>query len=424
MKTILAAAAALALAGAAAAQDAVLHAGKLLAEPGEGYQSERTILIRDGRIADVSRGYQLPADDIPVIDLKDAYVLPGLIDSHVHLLGERSPTSRLDTFTKSDVDAAFDGAQHALRTLMAGFTTVQDVGGGNASIFALRDAIAAGKVPGPRIRAAGRAVTVTGGHGDANGYSAAVMAFLTGENACNGADDCRRAVRQLVKEGADLIKITATGGVLSNTAAGLEQQFTNDELSAIVEAASSMGRKVTAHAHGKSGIDAALRAGVASIEHGTYLDDETIRLFRDNDATLVPTVLAGVTVTGWTNEPWLPEASRIKAAEVGPRMLDMLARARRGGVNIAYGTDTGVSKHGENAKEFALMVEAGFSEEDAIRAATIVAAEHVEMAADIGSIEEGKFADIIAVRGDPLEDIAELEDVDFVMKGGVVHKSE
>lgn len=409
-------------AGAATAQDAIVHAGHLLAVPGEGYLTEQTILIKDGRIASVKPGYKLEVRGIPVIDLKNAYVVPGLIDSHVHITGENGPNERLKAFTDSSVDTAFDGAAFAKKTLEAGFTTVQDVGGENDAVFGLRDAIARGAVPGPRMRAAGQAISITGGHGDINGYSSPVLKLFTGTNICNGADDCRRAVRQQVKEGADVIKITATGGVLSNTAAGLEQQFTNDEMVAIVEAAHAMGRQVTAHAHGKAGVDAAVRAGIDSIEHGTYLDDESIALFKENGATLVPTVLAGVTVTGWTNEPWLPEASRKKAAIVGPLMLDMLRRAHAGGVNVAFGTDTGVSQHGLNAKEFALMVEAGFTPEEAIRSATVSAAKHLEMDADIGTIETGKYADIVAVTADPLKKITELESVDFVMQGGKVYK--
>ncbi|MEO1787134.1 MAG: amidohydrolase family protein [Pseudomonadota bacterium] len=400
----------------------VVHAGHLMAVPGEGYATEQTLVIEDGRIVQVMAGYQTP-EGATVVDLKDAYVLPGLIDSHVHILSENGPGQRLQGFIDSPADMAFTGANHARTTLMAGFTAVQDVGGNNEAVFALRDAIAAGKVPGPRMRTAGRAVAVTGGHGDVNGYNTRVLEMLTGANICNGADDCRRAVRQQVKEGADLIKITATGGVLSNTSAGLEQQFTDAELEAIVEAATSMGRKVTAHAHGKSGVDAAIRAGVKSIEHGTYLDAESIALFKENGAVLVPTVLAGVTVTGWTNEPWLPAASRAKAAIVGPQMIDMLRRAHEGGVTVAYGTDTGVSAHGNNAQEFALMVEAGFTPEEAIRSATVAASEHLEMSDDIGTLVPGKFADIIATTDDPLDDIRALEDIDFVMQGGVVHKS-
>jgi imidazolonepropionase-like amidohydrolase len=410
---------AVSLAAMAHAQDAVIQAGHVLAVPGEGYLTNQTILVEGGRIVSITPGFTTPKK-YPVIDLKKAYVLPGLIDSHVHITGETSPTERIEAFEDSDVDVAFKGAAFALTTLKAGFTTVQDVGGPNDSVFGLRDAIARGAVPGPRLRASGSSVAITGGHGDINGYSAQVMAALTGSSICNGADDCRRAVRQQIKEGADVIKITATGGVLSNTAAGLEQQFSDDELAAIIEAAHAMGRKVTAHAHGKSGVDAALRAGVDSIEHGTYLDAESIALFKEKGATLVPTVLAGATVTGWTNEPWLPAPSRAKAAIVGPLMLDMLRRAHEGGVNVAFGTDTGVSRHGDNAKEFALMVEAGFTPEAAIRSATVVAAEHVEMETEIGTLEKGKYADLIAVTKDPLKNIKELEDVDFVMKGGEI----
>ena len=416
--------ASLACAGTASAQDFVIHAGHVLAVPGEGYLTEQTILIREGKIVSIDPGYHLPRYRSEVVDLKDAYVIPGLIDSHVHITSQNGPNRRIKTFEDSSVDTAFDGAAFAYKTLLSGFTTVQDVGGQNESVFGLRDAIARGAVPGPRMRASGRAVSVTGGHGDVNGYAARVMAMMEGANVCNGADDCRRAVRQQIKEGADVIKITATGGVLSNTSAGVEQQFTDDELVAIVDAAHSMGRKVTAHAHGVGGINAALRAGVDSIEHGTYLDDDTIALFKENNATLVPTVLAGVTVTGWTNEPWLPEASRKKAAVVGPQMLDMLRRAREGGVNVAFGTDSGVSAHGINAQELDLMVQAGYTPEEAIRAATVKAAEHVEMAGQIGSLEPGKWADLVATDGDPLKKISELQSIGFVMKGGVVYKSE
>lgn len=420
-KLAAAAFAALSMAGVAAAQDAVIHAGHVLAVPGEGYLAEQTIRVEGGRIVSVTPGYTA-YKKYPVIDLKAAYVLPGLIDSHVHITNEFSPTGRIRDFENSDVDAAFDGAAFALTTLMAGFTAVQDVGGPNDAVFGLRDAIARGAVPGPRLRASGSAVSITGGHGDINGYSGRVMAAMTGSSICNGADDCRRAVRQQIKEGADIIKITATGGVLSNTAAGLEQQFSDEELAAIVEAAHAMSRQVTAHAHGKSGVDAALRAGVDSIEHGSYVDAESIALFKEHGATLVPTVLAGATVGTWVNEPWLPAPSRAKAAIVAPLLLDMLRRAHEGGVNIAFGTDTGVSRHGDNAKEFALMVEAGFSPEEAIRAATVVAAEHLEMSKDIGTLEAGKYADLIAVTKDPLKNIRELESVDFVMKGGEIYK--
>lgn len=414
----------LAMAGTAAAQDTLIHAGKLLAVPGEGYQSQQTVRVRDGVIVGIERGYVAARNGERVIDLKKSFVLPGLIDSHVHITSERGPDSATRPLTDSDVDTAFFGAENAMKELMAGFTTVQDLGAPNEAIFSLRDAINKGRIHGPRITASGRAITPTGGHGDANGYSPEITALASSFNACNGADDCRRAVRETIRSGADLIKITATGGVLSNTAAGLGQQFFDDELKAIADTAHSMGRKVTAHAHGKEGIEAALRAGIDSIEHGTYLDDETIALFKEKNATLIPTVIAGVTVTGWVDEDWLPAPSRAKAAIVGPLMQDMLTRARAGGVNIAFGTDTGVSAHGTNADEFPLMIIAGFSPEEAIRAATVVASGHVGMGDKIGTIEAGKFADIVAVNGDPLADIEELKDIDFVMKGGAVYKGE
>jgi len=404
----------------AQAQDTktVIEAGHLLAVPGDGYLRNRSVTIENGKIVKVERGFKSHGDDVRVINLRDAYVLPGLIDSHVHITNEFSPTSRVRMLSDSEVDAALNGAANAYKTLLAGFTTVQDVGGPNEAVFSLRDAIRAGKVPGPRIRASGRAITPSGGHGDANGFSPALTRIFTGPNACNGADDCRRAVRETIRSGADVIKITATGGVLSNTKAGLEQQFFDDEIAAIVETAAMMGRKVTAHAHGKGGIEAALRNGVQSIEHGTYLDDETIELFKQTGGTLVPTVLAGVTVTGWTDQPWLPEPSREKAAIVGPLMLDMLSRAREGGVTVAFGTDTGVSKHGENADEFELMVQAGFTPEQAIRSATVVASEHIEMDAQIGTIEVGKLADMVALRNDPLDSIEALKSIRVVIKDG------
>ncbi len=412
-------------AGIASAQSGVtvIEAGKVLAVPGQGYLTDQSIKIEDGKIVSLSSGYSKHAAGTRVINLRDSYVVPGLIDSHVHMTSEWSPTSRLKALSDSEVDAALDGAMYAKRTLLAGFTTVQDVGGANEAIFSLRDAIAAGKVDGPRMRASGRAVTPTGGHGDSNGFSPALTKIFSGPNACNGADDCRRAVRETIRSGADVIKITATGGVLSNTKAGLEQQFYDDEIKAIVDTAAMMGRKVTAHAHGKGGIEAALRNGVQSIEHGTYLDDETIALFRKHDATLVPTVLAGVTVTGWTTNGWLPEASREKAAVVGPLMQDMLRKAREGGVNVAFGTDSGVSKHGINAEEFVLMVNAGYTPEEAIKAATITASIHLEMDDHVGTLEAGKFADMVVLREDPLQDVRVLQNgISMVVKGGEVYR--
>jgi len=428
IKTILAAGiAAIGLSSAYAQDEApltVIHAGQLLAVPGEEPTSQQSILVRNGRIESVQAGYVTP-DGAEIIDLSDQFVLPGLIDSHVHLQGELSPSGRLDTVTLSSADNALDAARHARTTLMAGFTSAQEVGGQLEASIALRNAIRDGDVIGPRLRVSGPAVTPTGGHGDINGYSTEVMDLLSSRAACNGPADCRRAVRELVRAGVDVIKITATGGVLSHTAAGVEQQFFDDELEAIVEAARMMGRRVTAHAHGESGIDSFLEAGGASIEHGTYLDRDSIRLFRRNGAYLVPTVLAGVTVSEIAETAdWMTPPIRAKSRMVGPQMLAMARRAHEGGVMIAFGTDSGVSRHGLNAREFQLLVEAGMTEMEAIVTATVNAADHIEMADDIGTIEAGKFADIIAVDGNPLEDISELMDVDFVMQGGTVHKNQ
>lgn len=417
---------ALLTAGAAGAVDTVIHAGALIAEPGKPMLRQHSVLIENGAIAAIEPGYVTP-EGARVVDLSEHWVMPGLIDSHVHMTSELGPDSRMQSVTHSDADYALQGAGYAMKTLQAGFTTVQDVGGrGEDAIFALRDAIAAGKVPGPRIRASGQTVSPTGGHGDpGNGWNQLVARSLARDSICDGADDCRRAVRAQIRKGADLIKITATGGVLSNTATGTEQQFTNPELEAIVEAAHAMGRKVTAHAHGKAGIEAALNAGVDSIEHGTYLDEQTIRLFRRHDAVLVPTVLAGVTVAEMAEEAaWMTPPQRAKSRAVGPQMLDMLRRARQGGVRIAFGTDTGVSAHGGNARELVLMVEAGFTPAEALRSATVEAARHLEMQDMIGDISVGKRADIIAVDTDPLGDIGALMDVDFVMKDGVVYRGE
>ena len=318
------------------------------------------------------------------------------------------------------------GARYARRTLLAGFTTVADLGGSNEAVFALRDAIRRGDVPGPRVIASGSSVSIHGGHGDINGYREDVMHLLSSESVCSGADDCMRAVRTQVRSGADIIKITATGGVLSNTAAGLGQQFSDTELTAIVEAGHRMGRQVTAHAHGADGINSFLRAGGDSMEHGTYLGAESIRLMRREGVYLVPTLLAGDYVARIASGPdnFLTPAQTAKALEAGPRMLDMARRAHEGGVRIAFGTDSGVSAHGDNAGEFALLVRAGMTPLEAIRSATVNAAAHLRIEGEAGRIAVGMPADLIAVRGDPLGDVTELERVRFVMKGGVVYRTE
>ena len=404
-----------------------VEAGRLLADPSNGVvQRDKTLVIRGNQVVEVRDGFVGDASQGKVVDLRQAFVLPGLIDSHVHLTGQQNPNSRLEEVTLSDADQAMVGARYARRTLMAGFTTVADLGASNQAIFALRNAVRNGDVPGPRIIAAGSSVSIHGGHGDINGYREDVMHLLSSESICSGPEDCMRAVRTQVRAGADIIKITATGGVLSNTAAGLNQQFSDDELSAIVGSAHRMGRQVTAHAHGVDGINAFLRAGGDSIEHGTYLDDQSIRLFKSNGAWLIPTLLAGDFVARIASGPdnFFTPAQTAKALEAGPKMLDMARRAHEGGVKIAFGTDSGVSAHGDNAQEFALLVRAGLSPLEAIQAATVGAAEHLRIANEAGKIAVGMPADIVAVSGDPLSDVTELERMKFVMKSGVVYRAD
>jgi imidazolonepropionase-like amidohydrolase len=423
-------AAALASAAPAYAQEGaqpaltVIHAGQLLAAPGEqDARREVSILVRGDRIEAVEDGFVTP-EGAEIVDLSGAFVMPGFIDAHVHITNQQGPGRRISAFTEGVADRTIDGVMYAGRTLMAGFTTIQDVGGDIEALRALRDGIEAGDIAGPRMRIAGGAVTPTGGHGDANGWAVQVLRQNGSPYACNGAADCARATRQLVQEGADVIKITATGGVLSSTGAGVEQQFFQEELEAIVEAAHMMGRRVTAHAHGVTGINSFLRAGGDSIEHGTYLDRDSIRLFRENDAILVPTVMAGVWVADQADAGWMTPFQAAKARMVGPQMVDMVRRAHEGGVTIAFGTDSGVSAHGDNAQEFLLYVEAGMTPAEAIATATTIGARHVQLEDQIGRIAPGFAADIVAVNGDPLADISELLDVDFVMARGVVHKNE
>ena len=404
-----------------------VEAGRLLADPSNGVvQRSKTLVISGNQVVDIRDGFVGDPAQGRVIDLRDSFVLPGLIDSHVHLTGQQNPNSRLEEVTQSEAAQAMVGARYARRTLMAGFTTVADLGADNEAIFALREAVKAGDVPGPRIIAAGSAVSVHGGHGDANGFRADVLHLLSPESVCSGPEDCMRAVRTQIRAGADIIKITATGGVLSNTAAGLNQQFSDPELTAIVESAHRMGRQVTAHAHGVDGINAFLRAGGDSIEHGTYLDDQSIRLFKQNDAWLVPTLLAGDFVARVASGPdnFFTPAQTAKALEAGPKMLEMARRAHQGGGKIAFGTASGASAHGANAKEFALLVRAGLTPLEAVQAATVGAAEHLRISSEAGRIAPGMPADIVAVSGDPLSDVAELERMKFVMKGGVVYRAD
>jgi imidazolonepropionase-like amidohydrolase len=416
---------------ASLAQDApqvasIIHAGRLLADPASGQVlREHSILIgADGRVIGVEAGYVTRPGAV-IIDQRTRFVLPGLIDSHVHLTHELGPNQFLEEVQLTASDAAMRGVENARKTLLAGFTTVADVGAPNDSIFALRRAIAENRVPGPRILASGTAVTPDGGHGDANGFAPDVINVLRSPAACSGADACRRATRRQIQAGADLIKITATGGVLSNTAAGVGQQLSDPELAAIVDAAHAMGRRVTAHAHGTDGVNAALRAGVDSIEHGTYLDADSIRMLRQGNRYVVPTMMAGWWVGQLAEQGGvLSPAQAAKARTVGPALVAMVRRARAAGVRIAFGTDTGVSPHGMNAREFQLLVEAGYTPLQAIQFATVAAADHLQLGDVAGRIQTGYSADIIAVDGDPLTDVSVLMNVRFVMARGVTHKAE
>ena len=401
-----------------------VHVGRLLADPATGVvQRDKTLVIEGNRVVEVRDGF---VGEGRIVDLRSSFVLPGLIDSHVHLTQEQNPNQRLETVTRSVADQAMQGVRFARVTLMAGFTTVADLGGHNDASFGLRDAIQRGDVIGPRMLASGSAISAHGGHGDSAGYRQDINDLLRRSSVCSGEDDCRRAVREQVRRGADLIKVHATGGVLSNTAAGLAQQLTEDELEAIVETAHSMGRMVTAHAHGGDGVNSFLEAGGDSIEHGTYLDAESIRLFRREGTWLVPTLLAGDFVARIAASPdnFFTPAQTAKALEAGPKMLDMARRAHDGGVRIAFGTDSGVSAHGDNALEFALLVRAGLTPLEAIQSATVNAAAHLRISQDAGRIAPGMPADLIAVGGDPLVDVTELERVRFVMRGGVVYRAE
>ena len=410
----------------------VVYAGRLMAVPGDSVKFKQSIIIRNGKIDAIKPGYidasaivDDPKDSLTLHDLKDMFVMPGLIDGHVHVTDELGPKTKLATVERSDADTAMFGIRNAQLMLDAGFTTIRDLGArGDDAIFALRDAINMGFIDGPRIFVAGHTISPTGGHGQRHGYRDEVFDVIKYSSICDGVADCRRAVREQVRRSADQIKLVATGGVLSETAAGTGQQFFNDELKAIIDTSHALGRKVTAHAHGTDGINAALRAGVDSIEHATFADKESFQLFRRTGAYLVPTLLAGVSVTEISTDPnsFFPASVRHKALQVGPRMIEKVRRAHKAGVKIAFGTDSYVSNHGLNAREFELLVTAGLTPLEAIKTATVNGADNLGMSKILGSLEVGKYADLIAVDEDPSINISALRNVDFVMKEGKVFK--
>ena len=408
------------------ADTTVIYAGELLAVPGQDPLKQQTIVIEDKKIKAVSDGYSTPsnfAEGTTFIDLKDQFVLPGLMDMHVHLQGELSPNNTEEAPKMSSELMAMRSTHFGKKTLMAGFTTVRDLGSDTQYMYAYRDAVNQGWVDGPRIIAAGK-VGITGGHMDVSGMKHDLLELYTNESVCDGPYDCRRAARNAIKFGADWIKVASTGGVLTDRATGTGQQMETDELKEVVTSAKRMGRKVAAHAHHEDGIIAALEAGVASIEHGSYAGPKAIKLFKKTGAYMVPTLLAGDTVVNMAkNSDFMSPAIKQKAIKVGSDMQGTFSKAYQAGVKIAYGTDSGVSQHGNNAQEALLMHKAGMPAAQVIKTATVNAADLLGMSDSLGTISAGKYADIIAVNQSPLLDLSELTNVDFVMKEGKVYKN-
>lgn len=383
-----------------------------------------TIVVEKNKIVTVENGFSKPGTTDRTIDLKTKTITPGWIDMHVHFEGETKKGNLAERFTLNPSDVAFESIKYANVTLMAGFTTVRDLGGSGVNI-SLRNAINKGQVTGPRIYTAGKGIGTTGGHADpTNGYRKDLMGDPgPKEGVINGVEDAYQAVRQRYKDGSDLIKITATGGVLSQAKDGANAQFTEEEIKAIVTAAKDYGYKVAAHAHGAEGMKRAIKAGVNSIEHGTFMDDEGMQLMKQYGTWLVPTITAGKATADSAKIPgYYSDIVTPKALATGPQIQATFAKAYKAGVKIAFGTDAGVYKHGLNWLEFGYMIEAGMPAMEAIKAATISAAELLGEKDKLGSIEAGKLADIIAVDGDPLKDVKVFGKVVFVMKDGVVYK--
>ena len=409
----------------AQAQKTYLHCGQLIDVQHLQIVKEKTIVVEGNKIVEVLDGYAKAGDNDKTIDLKTSTVMPGLMDMHVHIESETSPNHYLDEFTLNTADYALAAVPIAQKTLMAGFTSVRDLGGSGANI-ALRKAIQKGYVVGPRIYTAGKAIATTGGHADpTNSYREDLMGDPgPKEGVINGVEDAYKAVRQRYKEGSDVIKITASGGVLSMSANGQNSQFTEEEIKAIVAAAKDYGFKVAAHCHGAEAMKRAIRAGVNSIEHGTLMDDEVYPLMKKYGTYLVATMIAGRSSADSAKIPgYFPPVVAKKALEIGPKSQSNFARAYKEGVKIAFGTDAGVFKHGKNWLEFKYMEEAGMPVIEAIQSATWNAADLMGTQAILGSIEKNKLADIVAVPGDPTKNVDLMGQINFVMKDGVVYKS-
>lgn len=409
------------------AQDIYIQAGKMVDTKNGKVLNEKTIIVSGKKIKSIENGFISPKSSADsLIDLRDKTVLPGLIDMHVHLESETNPRKYLEQFTNNEADNAFNSVGFAKKTLMAGFTTVRDLGGSGVNI-SLRNAINKERIVGPRIYTSGKSLATTGGHADPTNGMNRQMSGDPGpkEGVVNSVTEAKKAVRQRYKNGADLIKITATGGVLSVAKSSSNPQFTEEEIQAIVETAKDYGFHVAAHAHGDEGMQRAVKAGVKTIEHGTLMSEETMDLMKKYDAYLVPTITAGKEVTEKAEiENYYPELVVPKAKEIGPKIQNTFSKAYKRGVGIAFGTDAGVYKHGENAREFAYMVEAGMPVMEAIQSATTTNAKILKMEDSIGQISNGYFADIIAVDEDPTKNVETLKKVKFVMKEGKVYKSE
>lgn len=407
------------------AQKTILHCGKLIDVVNSKVLSNYSIIIQGNKIADVKEGFEKAGINDKVIDLKNRTVMPGLMDMHVHMEGETKKGNVADRFTMNPADIAFESLKYAKVTLMAGFTTVRDLGGSGVNV-ALRNAINKHLVVGPRIFTSEKSIATTGGHADpTNAYRKDLMGDPgPKDGVINGVEDAYQAVRQRYKNGADLIKITATGGVLSQAKSGSNAQFTEEEIKAIVTAAKDYDFKVAAHAHGVEGIKRAVRAGVNSIEHGTFMDDEAIALMKQYGTWFVPTITAGKSVADSAKIPgYYTDIVTPKALAIGPQIQGTFAKAYKAGVKIAFGTDAAVFAHGKNWLEFVYMTEAGMSPMEAIRCATVNAADLLGND-QLGSIGVDKLADIIAVNGDPMTDIKAMGKVTFVMKDGEVFKNE
>lgn len=405
-------------------QRTLIHCGNLIDGKSNELQAQMTIVVEGNKIISIDKGFAKAAANEKLIDLSKKTVMPGLIDMHVHLEGETSKDQAIQRFTLNKADVAFRSTGFAKKTLMAGFTTVRDLGGSGVNI-SLRNAISQGLVVGPRIFTTGKSIATTGGHGDpTNAYREDLMGDPgPKEGVINSPEEARQAVRQRYKDGSDMIKITATGGVLSIAKDGSGPQFTDEELKAIVETAKDYGMHTAAHAHGTEGMKRAVLAGITTIEHGTKMTEEVMDLMKQKGTYYVPTISAGKFVAEKAKEPGYYHPLVVpKALEIGPQIQQTFSNAYKRGVKIAFGTDAGVFPHGENGKEFGYMVEAGMPAMEAIKSATVVASGILGMSDKIGTIEKGKLADIVGVDENPLTNIKTMEKVSFVMKDGVVYK--